>query len=110
MNALNPRLNPPRQAFEAEALQEAMDTKDLVAHERFTGEVTVGVETLADETGGFIVRNTNDLSGWLNRISTESRSYYLLGYHPTGAQGGFRKIDLKVKHPAVRVRPRRGYY
>ncbi|HXB54147.1 MAG TPA: VWA domain-containing protein, partial [Vicinamibacteria bacterium] len=110
MGALNPRLNPPRQAFESEALQEATDTKDLVAHERFTREVTVGVETMADETGGFIVRNTNDLAGWLNRISTESRSYYLLGYHPTGAKAGFRKIDLKVKRPGVHVRARRGYY
>jgi VWFA-related protein len=93
-----------------EAMRKALEAKDLVVHERFTPEVTVGVETMADETGGFIIRNTNDLAGWLNRISTESRSYYLLGYHPTGAKGGLRKIDLKVKRPGVRVRARKGYY
>jgi hypothetical protein len=73
--------------------------------------LTVGVETMADETGGLIVRNTNDLSGWLNRISTESRSYYLLGYHPAVAKGaGFRKIEVKVKRAGVHVRARKGYY
>ncbi|HKC12043.1 MAG TPA: VWA domain-containing protein, partial [Vicinamibacteria bacterium] len=104
-------LNPPGNAPpQPEAIRKAMEAKDLVTHERFTPELTVGVETMADETGGFIVRNTNDLSGWLNRISTESRSYYLLGYHPTGAKAGFRRIDLKVKRPGVHVRARRGYY
>jgi VWFA-related protein len=94
-----------------EAIRKAMEAKDLVTHERFAPELTVGVETMADETGGLIVRNTNDLSGWLNRISTESRSYYLLGYHPNLAKaGGFRKIDLKVKRAGVHVRARKGYY
>jgi VWFA-related protein len=94
-----------------EAIRKAMEAKDLVTHERFAPELTVGVETMADETGGLIVRNTNDLSGWLNRISTESRSYYLLGYHPNGAKaGGFRKIDLKVRRAGVHVRARKGYY
>jgi VWFA-related protein len=104
-------LNPPGNApAQPEAIRKATEAMALVAHERFTPELTVGVETMADETGGFIVRNTNDLAGWLNRISTESRSYYLLGYHPTGAKAGFRKIDLKVKRPGVRVRARKGYY
>ena len=108
---LNPAgVSPAAQAARQTMDAKAMEAKDLVAHERFTREVTVGVETMADETGGFIVRNTNDLSGWLNRISTESRSYYLLGYHPTASKGGFRKIDLKVKRPGVHVRARRGYY
>jgi VWFA-related protein len=94
-----------------EAIRKAMEAKDLVTHERFAPELTVGVETMADETGGLIVRNTNDLSGWLNRISTESRSYYLLGYHPAVAKGaGFRKIEVKVKRAGVHVRARKGYY
>jgi VWFA-related protein len=104
-------LNPPAGAPNVTEVRKAMDAMALVAHERFTPELTVGVETMADETGGFVVRNTNDVAGWLDRISTESRSYYLLGYHPTlEAKGGsFRKIEVKVKRAGVHVRARKGY-
>lgn len=103
-------LNPPNMATQPDAIQKAMEAKDLVAHEQFTRQVTVGVETMADETGGFIVRNTNDLAGRLNGISAESRSYYLLGYHPTeGSKAGFRKLEVKVKRAGLHVRARKGY-
>jgi VWFA-related protein len=101
---------PPGLGTKPADVQKALETMALVAHERFTPELTVGVETMADETGGLIVRNTNDLAGWLDRISTESRSYYLLGYHPAIAKGaGFRKIEVKVKRAGVHVRARKGY-
>jgi VWFA-related protein len=104
-------LNPALGAPNADDVRKAMDAMALVVHERFTPELTVGVETMADETGGFVVRNTNDVAGWLDRISTESRSYYLLGYHPTlEAKGGrFRKIEVKVKRAGAHVRARKGY-
>jgi VWFA-related protein len=70
-----------------------------------------GSEALAADTGGFTVRD-NDLLGGLERINRESTSYYLLGYKPidTRADGRFRKIEVKVSRPGVRVGARRGYY
>jgi len=93
-------------------VQKALETMALVAHERFTPELKIGVETMADETGGFIVRNTNDVAGALHRIATESRSYYLLGYHPKSGtkRGDFRKIEVTVKRAGLHVRARTGYY
>jgi hypothetical protein len=41
-----------------------------------------GSEHLSDDTGGFVIRNTNDLEGGIERIAKESLSYYLLGYMP----------------------------
>ncbi|HXK12477.1 MAG TPA: VWA domain-containing protein [Vicinamibacteria bacterium] len=77
------------------------------AHERSEGS-----ETLALDTGGFVVRNQNDLAAGFGRIGRESRSYYLLGYPPTNraADGRFRKIQVKVARPGLTVRARRGYY
>jgi VWFA-related protein len=76
-------------------------------------ETTEGSESLADDTGGFTVRNSNDLAGGLKRIADETRAYYLIGYNPTNAarDGSFRKIEVKVPgRKGVEVRARRGYY
>ena len=63
-----------------------------------TCEEAEGAESLAADSGGFSVKNTNDLGKGIQRIADESRSYYLLGYNPTNTarDGRFRKIQVKV--------------
>jgi VWFA-related protein len=70
-----------------------------------------GAESLADETGGFSVKSTNDLSAGLGRIADESRVYYLLGFHPPEGKSAreWRNLKVEVKRPGLRVRARRGY-
>ena len=43
---------------------------------------------LADGTGGFVIMNTNDLLGGLEKIAKEMNEFYLLGYTPPGAEDG----------------------
>jgi VWFA-related protein len=72
-----------------------------------------GAEALALDTGGFVAKNTNDLSRAVLRVSAESRVYYLLGYVPTDLRrdGRFRKIEVKLSgRGGLKVRARRGYY
>jgi VWFA-related protein len=71
-----------------------------------------GTEILASDSGGFSVKNNNDLAPGFARISRESEDYYLIGYHSTNtaADGRFRKIDVKVKRKGVMVRARKGYF
>ena len=72
-----------------------------------------GAESLAVDSGGFVVKNTNDLARGISRIADESRSYYLIGYNPTDARrdGRFRKIRVKlVGRKGLQVRARKGYY
>jgi VWFA-related protein len=73
---------------------------------------SAGAESVALDTGGYSIRNTNDLAGQMRALSRESRAYYLLGYVPADARrdGKFRKIEVEVGRPAVKVRARRGYY
>jgi VWFA-related protein len=71
-----------------------------------------GAVSVAEDSGGFAVRNSNDLGAGLDRLARESRSYYLLGYVPKGAKadGKFRKISVKVNRPGLSVRARKGYF
>jgi VWFA-related protein len=69
-----------------------------------------GAEALAADTGGFTLRNTNELARGLRRIADESSVYYLLGYAPSpGPPGRFRKLEVRVKRRGLQVRARQGY-
>jgi len=92
-----------------------IDVQDTVAVLADITRDAEGTESLALDTGGFVVKNSNDLSGGIARVSSESRIYYLLGYNPTDLRrdGRFRKIEVKLlaKRPGgLRIRARRGYY
>jgi VWFA-related protein len=71
-----------------------------------------GLGQLATETGGFLIRNTNDLQGGFRRIDDDMRFHYVLTYAPKNQNfnGGFRRIGVKVRRPDVEIRARKGYY
>jgi len=69
------------------------------------------LRSMADDTDGTSVINTNDIEGALGRIVDDLSSYYLLGYESTNNRldGKYRSISVRVKRPGVQVRARRGY-
>src|SRR5262249_50049505 len=78
-----------------------------------TFEATEGADSLSGDSGGFVVRNSNDLNSGIKRIADENRTYYLVGYNPTNTarDGKFRKIQVKlVGKKGLSVRARKGYY
>ena len=102
------------EAFTA-AFGRPVEVQDVVAVLADLSREAEGAESLALDTGGFVVKNSNDLSGGINRVSSESRIYYLLGYNPTDLRrdGKFRKIEVKLLPAAgkgLNVRARRGYF
>lgn len=90
----------------------AMPSEDIGAAFAENIERSEGAESIASDSGGFSVRNSNDLAKGLQRIADETRVYYLIGYNPTNTarDGRFRKIELKVAGKDMRVRARKGYY
>jgi VWFA-related protein len=90
----------------------AMPSQDIGAAFAENLERSEGAESIASDSGGFSVRNSNDLAKGLQRIADETRVYYLIGYNPTNTarDGKFRKIELKVAGKDMRVRARKGYY
>jgi len=72
----------------------------------------VGLKMLSEDTGGFLIRDTNNLSAGLSRIAEDMQTYYLLAYVPVNQEfdGRFRRIEVKVDVPGAMVQFRRGYY
>ncbi len=71
-----------------------------------------GLGQLADETGGFLVRDTNDATPGFHRIQEDMRFHYLVSYTPTNMSfdGRYRTIAVKVARPGLTVQTRKGYY
>jgi VWFA-related protein len=66
---------------------------------------------LANGTGGFVIVNTNDLLGGLDKIGREQNEYYLLGYTPSkeAEPGACHSLKVKVDKGGTEVRSRSGY-
>ena len=90
----------------------AMPSQDIGAAFAENLERSEGAESISADSGGFTVKNSNDLAKGLQRIADETRVYYLIGYNPanTARDGKFRKIEVKVAAKDTRVRARKGYY
>jgi VWFA-related protein len=68
------------------------------------------INSLAVDTGGFVVRNTNQFDRAVAQIADDAGTYYALGYlPPSPADGKFHRIRVMVKRPGVGIRSRRGY-
>lgn len=77
-----------------------------------------GLNYLAQQTGGIAIRNTNNLSGGIQRVLEDQRGYYLIGYRPDEStfdeKSGRRKfhhLSLKITRPGkFNVRMRNGFF
>ena len=65
--------------------------------------------SLAGGTGGFVIRNTNDLTEGLRKIGNEQREYYLISYTPADSKDGCHALKVKVSRGGTDVRARNGY-
>jgi len=92
--------------FSAPGVRESLQSRSVEA-------LRDGMNALAEDTGGFMVRNTNDISRGLGQFLRDSQLYYLLAYEPTNQKrdGKYRRIEVKLRNrPDLRLRTRTGYY
>ncbi len=65
---------------------------------------------LAEGTGGFVIVNSNDLVGGLQKIANDQSQYYVLSYTPPeSAEGTCHTLRVKVDRGGTIVRARSGY-
>jgi VWFA-related protein len=65
---------------------------------------------LAQGTGGFVIHDTNDLLGGMDKIGKDQNEYYILGYTPPDSnEGSCHSLKVKVNRGGTEVRSRTGY-
>jgi len=71
-----------------------------------------GLDYLSQQTGGFLIKNNNDITGSIRRVVEDQKGYYLLGYRPDSAtfDRRYHRISVKVKRPDLKVRTRTGFF
>jgi VWFA-related protein len=101
------RRNPTSEVVGAPMTEALERNEDLLRNDPHSG-----LGQLSDETGGILIRNTNDLTGGFKRIDQDMRNYYMLSYVPKNDRfdGKFRTISVKVKRGGTDVAARKGYY
>ena len=82
----------------------------MSARSRAMIENREGSQLIAKETGGFLVRNSNDFG--LKQIADDQKGYYLLGYRPTDETFNrkFHHIKVILKRHGLTVRTRNGFF
>jgi VWFA-related protein len=72
------------------------------------------LETLAADTGGKAMLDTNDLTMGIRQAQEDMNSYYIVGYysHNPAEDGKYRRIDVKLvnKSIAAKLDFRKGYF
>ena len=72
------------------------------------------LQQMAEVTGGqaFFPTSVKDLDRVYDNVVAQVRAQYTVGYVSTNekADGGWRKVEVKVKRKDLRVRSRRGYF
>ena len=71
-----------------------------------------GLQELANNTDGAALIFSNDLSTTLRKFADSLSKYYLLGYYSTNTKfdGGYRRLEVKIKKPDIKLKARRGYF
>jgi VWFA-related protein len=69
------------------------------------------LRSLASETDGIAIVDTNNLAGGMRRIADDLRAYYVLGYYTSNTtwDGRVRSIKVRLKPHRDTVRARRQY-
>ena len=82
----------------------------LAALRRISDQANV-LRALADNTDGVAIVSTNDLRTPLRKLADDLGAYYLLGYYSTNLNhdGKYRRIEVKVAQPNIKVTARPGY-
>lgn len=70
-----------------------------------------GPNILTANTGGFMIRNIDNISLAFGRIVRDTSTYYVIGYQPDNMtmDGKVRKIEVKADVPGIKVRARKSY-
>lgn len=90
-------------AYNGAAMQSRLDSN-------FSSQETLA--SLSSDTGGKAFFDSNDFGPAFQQIQHDTEAYYILGFRSTDQRrdGSFRKLQVKLNRPDVKLEYRPGYY
>ena len=80
----------------------------------YRGQMQLTLRRFAETTGGqaFFPTAMKEVENAYDKVLAEIKGQYHLGYQSTNTQtdGAWRKVEIKVKRPDLRIRSRKGYF
>jgi len=91
---------------------ELMHQTDYLRFGVLSANTQEALRELSESTGGFVIANTNNTEALLAKVMEDVNTHYELAYRPASpsSDGHFRKIEVKLSRPDLRVETRTGYY
>ncbi len=91
---------------------ELMHQTDYLRFGVLSANTQEALRELSESTGGFVIANTNNIEPLLAKVMEDVDTHYELAYRPQSltSDGHFRKIEVKLNKPDLRVDTRTGYY
>ncbi len=91
---------------------ESMHQTDYLRFAVLSANTQEALREISESTGGFVIANTNNSEALLTRVMDEVDTHFELAYRPASptSDGHFRKIEVKLNKPDLRVQTRTGYY
>jgi VWFA-related protein len=73
---------------------------------------SLGLQILADQTGGRVLNSSNDISGEISKCLADASGYYVLSFDAPRGDGPneYHALDIKIDKPGLTARTRTGYY
>ena len=105
-------INPPTGPGLAYRTMEQAHQDDYVRFGVSSANTQEALRELAERTGGFLIANTNNVDHLLAHVMEEVDTHYEIAYPPKSERddGHFRKIEVKLARPGLRVETRNGYF
>src|ERR1035438_9278459 len=105
-------INPPTGPGLAYRTMEQAHQDDYVRFGVSSANTQETLRELAERTGGFLIANTNNVDHLLAHVMEEVDTHYEIAYPPKSERedGHFRKIEVKLARPGLRVETRGGYF
>ncbi|HTQ57638.1 MAG TPA: VWA domain-containing protein [Bryobacteraceae bacterium] len=93
-------------------LMEMAHEDDIVKFGVSSANGQEALRELAERTGGFLIANTNNTEKLMAHVMEDVDTHYEIAYPPASNNydGHFRKIEVKLDRPGLRVQTRDGYF
>jgi VWFA-related protein len=72
----------------------------------------LALQVLAFQSGGSVLKSSNDIAGQIAKCAADTNAYYVLSFDASRGDGEneYHRLEVRISKPGLAVRTRTGYY